>query len=41
MITGGASMKQIRKLVFRENFLIGILAILAAIVLGLSLHLFS
>lgn len=34
MITG-ASMKQIRKLVFRENFLIGILAILAAIVLGL------
>lgn len=34
MITG-ASMKQIRKLVFRENLLIGILAILAAIVLGL------
>lgn len=34
MITG-ASMKQIRKLVFRENFLIGILAILAAIILGL------
>ncbi|MCM0624535.1 ABC transporter permease [Lysinibacillus sp. OL1_EC] len=34
MITG-ASMKQIRKLVFRENLLIGVLAILAAIVLGL------
>ncbi|WP_342442313.1 FtsX-like permease family protein [Lysinibacillus sp. FSL K6-0075] len=34
MITG-ASMKQIRKLVFRENLLIGILAILTAIVLGL------
>ncbi len=34
MITG-ASMKQIRKLVFRENLLIGILAIVTAIVLGL------
>ncbi|WP_338652315.1 FtsX-like permease family protein [Lysinibacillus sp. Y5S-8] len=34
MITG-ASMKQIRMLVFRENLLIGILAILFAIVLGL------
>ncbi|QSB12078.1 ABC transporter permease [Lysinibacillus fusiformis] len=34
MITG-ASMKQIRKLVFRENLLIGIIAILTAIVLGL------
>jgi putative ABC transport system permease protein len=34
MITG-ASMKQIRKLVFRENLLIGILAILTAIVFGL------
>ena len=34
MITG-ASMKQIRKLVFRENLLIGIIAIVTAIVLGL------
>lgn len=34
MITG-ASMKQVRKLVFRENLLIGMLAIMAAIVLGL------
>ncbi|WP_155592551.1 FtsX-like permease family protein [Lysinibacillus cavernae] len=34
MITG-ASMKQIRKLVYRENLLIGVLAIVAAIVLGL------
>jgi len=34
MITG-ASMKQIRTLVFRENILIGVMAIIAAIVLGL------
>ncbi|MFF2797394.1 FtsX-like permease family protein [Lysinibacillus xylanilyticus] len=34
MITG-ASMKQIRTLVFRENILIGVLAIITAIVLGL------
>ncbi|MFS0818024.1 FtsX-like permease family protein [Lysinibacillus sp. 1P01SD] len=34
MITG-ASMKQIRKLIFRENLFIGILAIMVAIVLGL------
>ncbi|MGE7929748.1 FtsX-like permease family protein [Lysinibacillus xylanilyticus] len=34
MITG-ASMKQIRMLVFRENILIGVLAIITAIVLGL------
>lgn len=34
MITG-ASMKQIRTLVFRENILIGILAIITAIILGL------
>lgn len=34
MITG-ASMKQIRTLVFRENILIGVLSIIAAIVLGL------
>ncbi len=34
MITG-ASMKQIQKLIFRENLFIGILAIMAAIVLGL------
>lgn len=34
MITG-ASMKQVRKLIFRENLFIGIIAIIAAIVLGL------
>ncbi|MFC9541385.1 FtsX-like permease family protein [Lysinibacillus sp. NPDC056959] len=34
MITG-ASMKQIRTLVFRENILIGVMAIITAIVLGL------
>ena len=34
MITG-ASMKQVRKLIFRENLFIGIMAIIAAIVLGL------
>lgn len=34
MITG-ASMKQIRTLVFRENILIGVMAIIAAIILGL------
>ncbi|MGE8036995.1 FtsX-like permease family protein [Lysinibacillus sp. NPDC093692] len=34
MITG-ASMKQIRTLVFRENILIGIMAIITAIILGL------
>lgn len=34
MITG-ASMKQIRTLVFRENILIGIVAIIAAIIFGL------
>ncbi|MEY9980178.1 FtsX-like permease family protein [Lysinibacillus sp. RC79] len=34
MITG-ASMKQIRTLVFRENILIGVLAIITAIILGL------
>jgi putative ABC transport system permease protein len=34
MITG-ASMKQIRTLVFRENILIGVMAIIAAILLGL------
>ena len=34
MITG-ASMKQIRTLVFRENILIGILAIITAVILGL------
>ncbi|MFJ8088309.1 FtsX-like permease family protein [Lysinibacillus sp. NPDC095746] len=34
MITG-ASMKQIRTLVFRENILIGVLAIITAVILGL------
>ncbi len=34
MITG-ASMKQIRTLIFRENILIGALAIITAIVFGL------